>query len=44
MNELGDSLIELSDVMPISVLFRCPGAIRSSTKEKVSTTSKTPWL
>lgn len=39
-NEIDDRLVEIRDVMPLSVLFRCPGGIRSSTKEKVSSASE----
>ena len=39
-NGIDDRLVEIRDVIPLSVLFRCPGGIRSSPKEKLSTSEK----
>jgi hypothetical protein len=39
-NGIDDHLVEIRDVIPLSVLFLCPGGIRSSPKEKLSTSEK----
>jgi len=39
-NGIDDHLVEIRDVIPLSVFFRCPGGITASTKQKVSTSEK----